>query len=84
MVLVDDQPCIYVSVRYIPFQSIPLAVLVDLILIDDHLHILAYLKEFVISTLVDLVLRQCVAAICLAQAVNSTLAVVCLTVCTGL
>ena len=66
---------IKVSVGYVAFQAVPLGIVLYLLLVDDHLHVLADGKELVISASVDGCLGKHSAAVCLTQPLNAFLAV---------
>ena len=64
---------IKVSVGYVAFQAVPLGIVLYLLLVDDHLHVLADGKELVISASVDGCLGKHSAAVCLTQSLNAFL-----------
>ena len=60
----------------ISFQAIPLAVLGNLLLADGDLYTLADFKELVLSSFIDLLLRDVPTLIGFSQSCNATVAIV--------
>ena len=58
MILGNDTLCVKISIGYVALESVPLAVLRNLLLADDDLYVIADFKKLVVATLVHLTLRN--------------------------
>ena len=81
MILGNDTLGIKVCIGDISFQTIPLAVLGNLLLADGDLYILADFKELVVSSFIDLLLRDVPTLVGFSQSCNATVAIVSLLLC---
>lgn len=76
MILGNDTLGIKACIGDISFQTIPLAVLDNLLLADGNLYVLADFKKLVVSSLIDLLLRDEPSLVGFSQSCNATIAIV--------
>lgn len=81
MILGNDTLGIKVCIGDISFQTIPLAVLGNLLLADGDLYILADFKELVVSSFIDLLLRDVPTLVGFSQLCNAMVTIVSLFLC---
>ena len=76
MILGNDTFSVKIRIGYVAFESVPLAVLCNLLFADDDLYVLADFKKLVVATLVHLILRNTPALVGFSQPGNSAVTVI--------
>ena len=76
MILGNDTLCVKISIGYVALESVPLAVLRNLLLADDDLYVIADFKKLVVAALVHLTLRNASGLIGFSQSGNSAVTVI--------
>ena len=59
MILGNDTLCVKISIGYVALESVPLAVLRNLLFADDDLYVLADFKKLIVAALVYLIFLMC-------------------------
>ena len=76
MIFGNDSLCVKIRIGYVAFESVPLAVLRNLLFADDDLYVLADFKKLVVATLVHLILRNVSTLVGFPQTDNAAVTVV--------
>ena len=76
MILGNDTLSVKIRIGYVAFESVPLAVLCNLLFADDDFYVIADLKELVVATLVHLILRNTPTLAGFSQSCNSAVTVI--------
>lgn len=82
MILGNDTLGVKVCIGDVALESVPLAVLCNLLFADDDFYVLADFKKLVVATLVHLTLRDASGLIGFSQSDNSAVTVVGILLCT--
>ena len=59
MILGNDTLSVKIRIGYVAFESVPLAVLCNLLFADDDLYVLADFKKLIVAALVYLIFLMC-------------------------
>ena len=76
MILGNDTLCVKISIGYVALESVPLAVLRNLLFADDDLYVIADFKKLVVAALVHLTLCNASGLIGFSQSGNSAVTVI--------
>ena len=76
MILGYNTLSVKIGIGYVALESVPLAVLCNLLFTDDDFYVLADLKKLVVATLVHLTLRDASGLIGFSQSGNTAVTVV--------